>query len=80
MATIRSRKDFLGFILEAQKDTNLTSKFLSQCKKGLTDLYNFFQEEGFTAIPRDDCRNILDFVNHPNPPIVSPGPDWVKCY
>ncbi len=57
MAKNRSRKDFIGFILEAEKDPRLTKAFLS--KQTVTQLYNFFQEEGFTDISKDDCVDIL---------------------
>lgn len=55
MATQRSKKDFIGFILAAEQDRKLATRFLSEQK----DLYQFFQKEGFTEIPESDCTDIL---------------------
>ena len=50
------RKDFIGFILAAERDKKLTARFLSEKK----DLYKFFQGEGFTEISRESCTDILE--------------------
>ncbi len=57
MATKRQRNDFINFILAAEKDEELTLRFMS--KKNADDLYRFFKAEGYTGIPEGDCMDIL---------------------
>ena len=51
------RKDFIGFILDAEKDSTKLSEFLAQQTAG--DLYAFFQSNGYTDIQEPDCNDIL---------------------
>lgn len=57
MATSRQRNDFIGFILDAEKDEDLTVEFLK--KKTATELYDFFQKKKYLCIPFNDCKEIL---------------------
>jgi hypothetical protein len=57
MAPERAKKDFISFILAAEKDKKLTEEFFS--KKNATDLHKFFQKEGFTEIEPKHCKDIL---------------------
>ena len=57
MATKRSKKDFIGFILAAEEDAKLAKNFLS--KKNSTELHKFFHKEGFTEVSKDHCKDIL---------------------
>jgi len=52
-----SRKDFIGFILDAEKSEDLTRGFLAQ--HDATKLHKFFVEKGYTEIPKADCKDIL---------------------
>lgn len=56
MATKRSKKDFIGFILAAEENKKLFARFLDEKK----DLYKFFQGEGFTEISEESCPDILE--------------------
>lgn len=55
---VKKRKDFIGFILAAEKDKNLMTRFLT-----ITDsatLLKFFQDEGFTEIrDKKECGAII---------------------
>ena len=57
MTTETQRKDFIGFILDAEKSEELTREFLAQREpKGL---YAFFQKNGYDEILLSDCDDIL---------------------
>ena len=51
------RKDFIGFILDAETNTELAAEFFS--KNGAKDLFQFFSDNGYTAIKQSDCVDIL---------------------
>jgi hypothetical protein len=57
METKRSRSDFINFIMDAQKNPDLTNEFLS--KKTAKDLHSFFHEKNYKDIPYNDCQEIL---------------------
>ncbi len=60
MARSRAKKDFIGFILAAEKDSKLTEDFLDfVSKKRAMELHNFFQKEGFTEVTQENCEAIL---------------------
>jgi hypothetical protein len=62
MATQRTRKDYVGFIVEAEKDEELTKRFFSKCKKTEKELRNFFDNQGFTEISDDGVKQIKQAV------------------
>jgi hypothetical protein len=57
MATKRKRNDFINFICDATQDKKLADAFFR--RKTELGLYRFFQKEGYTDIPRNDCKDIL---------------------
>jgi hypothetical protein len=57
----RRPKDFISFILAAEKDKKLTQDFLLQ--KTAEELYTFFDTKGYTGIPKGDCEDILKAKN-----------------
>ncbi len=57
MTTKRERNDFINFILDAERDLELTEEFLAI--KATKDLYAFFQKKGYKDIPEHDCKDIL---------------------
>lgn len=58
--TQSKRKDIIGFILRTTWDDRLAREFFS--KRTAKDLFNFFQEEGYTDIKeKPDCVDILKF-------------------
>jgi len=76
------RKDFIGFILKAEKSKEITLKFLS--KGTATELKVFFDEEGYTEISAKDCEDILKIIRNSDGlsvgiPNISLG-DAVKSY
>ena len=52
------RKDYIGFIAEAEKDEKLTKEFFSKTKKGAKALKNFFHKKGFTEIELEHSKVI----------------------
>jgi TRAP-type C4-dicarboxylate transport system substrate-binding protein len=52
------RKDFIGFMLAAEKDEKMTKAFLAQ--KDAAELKKFFKKHGFT-ISEPACKDILKF-------------------
>jgi hypothetical protein len=57
MAPKRAREDFIGFVLEAEKDRELTEQFFDI--KTAKRLNSFFIKQGFTKINEDDCKDIM---------------------
>jgi hypothetical protein len=51
------KKDFIGFMLDAEKSKKLTSDFLDQ--RDATKLHEFFQKNGYTKISADDCKDLI---------------------
>jgi hypothetical protein len=55
--TKRPKGDFIAFILDAEKDGEMTLRFMS--KENTEDLDAFFKAEGYMDIPEGDCMDIL---------------------
>ena len=62
MPTERPTVDFISFILDAEKDADLTLKFLEI--KGVDTLHKFFQDNHYSGISRGDCKDILKAKNN----------------
>jgi hypothetical protein len=71
MAPKRAREDFIGFILEAEKDKELTKQFLDI--KTAKRLNSFFTEQGFTKIKEDDCKDIMKSKTKKASKVLAPG-------
>jgi hypothetical protein len=54
----RQRKDFIGFMLAAEKNEKMTISFLAQ--KDAAELHKFFKKHGFT-ISEPACKEIIKF-------------------
>jgi hypothetical protein len=58
MAPKRKKKDYIGFIMEAEKSEELSKEFFSKCKKPPKELQKFFHAKGFTEIEEPHCKEI----------------------
>ncbi len=77
MAPKRKRKDYIGFILAAEKSEKLTKEFFSKSKKTAKELTEFFHGEGFTEIELEHSRQIKRAMKSFMPP--GPVPPQPPC-
>lgn len=57
MSTKRQSNDFINFVIDAEKNPDLTHQFLS--KKTAKQLHSFFDEKGYKDISYHHCEHIL---------------------
>ena len=72
MAPKRARKNYIGFIMAAEKNRKLTEDFFSKKKKPAKELLGFFHDEGFTEIELEHCRQIKKMMK-PFPRAINAG-------